>query len=116
MTDPSFLCERFLCVCLSVCFLVYAKFACAQRESCVCVCVCVCVCEVQVMHPLDHKYSSLNAELSAIASGSEEHKWISKYLVNTQGPTHNAFKLAVHQAFKVCRSGEDDRFTKLHNR
>ena len=69
-----------------------------------------------VLHNLDIKYNSLHSDMQVLAPASDEFKWISQYLVNTHGPTHNAYKLAMHQVFKVCRQGEDDRFTKMHNR
>ncbi len=70
----------------------------------------------QISHPLDMSYDSLHADIVPVSSSDDDFRMVSRYLVNTHGPTHNGFTMSLHQLFKVRRRVEDERFIKLHNR
>lgn len=74
---------------------------------------------VDEMNPLDCRYNQLKTEIAPLEHSSKEFKMIQSYVNNTHAETHNTYKLAVEDVFKIKREGEDVRykpFKKLHNR
>jgi poly [ADP-ribose] polymerase len=59
----------------------------------------------QISHPLDMSYDSLHADIVPVSSSDDDFRMVSRYLVNTHGPTHNGFTMSLHQLFKVRRGG-----------
>ncbi len=53
---------------------------------------------VSIEHPLDTNYRSLSTDLCHITH-PEELAWIASYIKNTHGPTHNTYKLDLHQVW-----------------
>ena len=47
-------------------------------------------------------YKTLHADIVPVSDTADDFKWISKYLVDTHGPTHNTYSLTPHQ---VCYDG-----------
>eukprot|EP00177_Eucheuma_denticulatum_P001083 GFKZ01001975.1.p1 GENE.GFKZ01001975.1~~GFKZ01001975.1.p1 ORF type:complete len:974 (+),score=144.25 GFKZ01001975.1:40-2922(+) len=68
----------------------------------------------KVPHPTEAQYASLNAELSLIEEGSEEHEVVSRAFHNTKGGYQNAELLNI---WRVERKGEAARFktVRYHN-
>ncbi|CAG8465535.1 1192_t:CDS:2 [Ambispora leptoticha] len=69
---------------------------------------------------LDAYYDSLMLEtMEPLDHNSEEFKLILKYVENTQGATHDQYKLEVLEVFDLERQGERERykpFSDFHNR
>eukprot|EP01012_Entosiphon_sulcatum_P064654 TRINITY_DN93487_c0_g1_i1.p1 TRINITY_DN93487_c0_g1~~TRINITY_DN93487_c0_g1_i1.p1 ORF type:complete len:813 (-),score=184.49 TRINITY_DN93487_c0_g1_i1:124-2562(-) len=70
-------------------------------------------------HWLDASYEKLNADLEPVARDSAEFKTIDRYVKNTHGHTHTAYRLEIVDLFRLSRHGEDERFgpnSSDHNR
>ncbi len=62
--------------------------------------------------PIDHHYKKLNCDMEVLSKETNEYNNLVQYLINTHGSTHSQYKLKVKEIFKVCRSGEDEKFEK----
>lgn len=71
------------------------------------------------LNPLDCRYKQLKTKLKPLEHDAKEFKMVEKYVRNTHGETHTAYKLIVEDVFKVKRQNEAERykpFKQLHNR
>ncbi|KAF9583758.1 Poly [ADP-ribose] polymerase 2 [Lunasporangiospora selenospora] len=78
--------------------------------------------EALSINPLDSQFASLKLnKLDALDRESERFQMIERFVKNTHGATHSAYKLNIEEVFDMDREGEMARFdetgfSKFHNR
>ncbi|XP_077495546.1 poly [ADP-ribose] polymerase 2-like [Amblyomma americanum] len=59
------------------------------------------------VHPLDNFYSSLGCDIRELDSSDSDLPLILQAVTNTQGETHNAYRLVVQNVFKVHKKSQE---------